>query len=661
MGKKDKKKKGLGKAKTEAREAKKAEKALRKNMSQAEGEDVEAILAEILAKEAAETVVTILRDVSPPKPRTAFSMTASTSSDSDLILFGGEHFTGERATFFNDTYAYHIDKNTWTRFDSPTRPPPRSGHAVCSHKNFMYLFGGEFSNPCLSQYRHYRDFWRLDFEDMSWEKIDVRSAPSARSGHRMCVVSNKLLVFGGYYDNGFENKYLNDMYMIDMSMDEFCWSKVATSAVDIVPSPRSGFQWAAFGDEVYLYGGYCRESVSKAKNVSRKGTKKGGADAVEELQAARGIVHSDMYKLNGETLKWQKVKRSGYGPSNRSGFSAVVHKRSLVVFGGVEDDETEEEFSSVFYNDCFGFNVDRKKWYPMTVRRRHAKAARRRRKKTDVLDEDLSELGFSTGQNDEALSESSSSDRNNQGIRGKQGDSEQCAGGMNDDNEDGEIDAEVMAAALREEERVELTPCGRFNACVAIQRNVMYIMGGVLEKKDKDVTLDDMWGLDLNKLDEFHQIKDLSTESAEWIQSDEDEEDDDSGEDQEKEVDSDQDEPENELDAEDDKLGKKRRHMRLKQRITHDDDMMMPRVFETLKEYHDRTKAYWIGEVHEAHGGSGKELRKTAFEWAWKRYNEIKPTLREIEELEEEFAREAKLEEESAKTKVDEQRGRSRR
>lgn len=48
MGKKDKKKKGLGKAKTEAKAAKKSEKASRKARAAAGDEDVEAILAEIL-------------------------------------------------------------------------------------------------------------------------------------------------------------------------------------------------------------------------------------------------------------------------------------------------------------------------------------------------------------------------------------------------------------------------------------------------------------------------------------------------------------------------------------------------------------------------------------------------------------------------------------
>jgi hypothetical protein len=301
MGKKDKKKKGIGKAKTDAREAKKADKARRKNIAEAGDDDVEAVLAELLAKEAADAEVRTVVDADPPSARASFTMLASPIADADLVFFGGERYNGDRASFFSDTYVYNVDKASWTRYDSVTRPPPRSGHAVCAHKSFMYLFGGEFSNPSLSQYRHYRDLWRLDLQDMSWEKLDVRGGPTARSGHRMCVVSGKLVVFGGYFDSGFDNKYLNDMHFIDLTQDEFQWTKVQISSIDVVPSPRSGFHWAVFGDEVLLYGGYCREAASKSKGVSHKGTKKGGAGAVEEALAARGVVHSDMYKLSGNT------------------------------------------------------------------------------------------------------------------------------------------------------------------------------------------------------------------------------------------------------------------------------------------------------------------------------------------------------------------------
>lgn len=640
MGKKDKKKKGLGKAKTEAKAAKKEMKASRK-AREADGEDVEAILAEILAKEAAAVAVAEHQNVDPPKPRAAFTMVASSANEDELIYFGGERYTGDRANFFNDLYVFNVDKEIWTRYDSSNRPPPRSSHAAVVHRNMMYIFGGEFSNPSLSQYRHYNDLWRLDLTDMGWERIEIRGGPSRRSGHRMCVVGSKLLVFGGYYDDGFNCKHLNDMYYVDLSLDELKWTKVETSAVDIVPSPRSGFQWVVLGNDVYLYGGYCREVVQKAKSVSHKGKKKGGS-AVEEAMVSQGVILSDCYKLSGENMKWQKVKRTGYGPSRRAGFAMALHKRNAVVFGGVEDDETEEDMESVFYNDMFALNLDRKKWFPMTLRKKKGKKGRRRRKRAekgasskDELDEQADDVG-----------------------RCKAGSQEEEKHDEDEDDEK-ELDMEAMEAALLEEEE-EVMPCKRFNAAVAVQKNVMYIAGGMIEKGEQDITLDDLWAIDLNKLDEFREVKELSEECSEWMGSDDEEDEEDEEGNQDDEVEDD-----DEVDEDEEEEKKRRRggrRQRLRERVSQaEEDHLTPKVNESLKDFFERTRPYWIGEVHEALGESGKTLRRIAFEWAFKRYWEVKPSLKELEELEAELAREEELEKQFAKAQLEQKRGRGRR
>jgi Domain of unknown function (DUF4110)/Galactose oxidase, central domain/Kelch motif len=644
MGKRDKKKQGLGKAKTEAKEAKKQSKARRKNIVDSGDQDVESILAELLAKEEADAAVkTVVNAPAPSPPRAAFTMVASPTSDNDLIFFGGERFTGERAAFFNDLHVYNIDKAGWTRYDSATRPPPRSGHAVACYKHFMFLFGGEFSNPSLSQYRHYRDLWRLDTEDMSWEKLDLRGGPSARSGHRMCVVKGRLIIFGGYIDLGFggDNKYLNDMFSIDLNQDEFKWVKAETSVVDVVPSVRSGFQWAVFDNEVILYGGYRREKVSKQAS-SHKTTKKGGSSASEEAMISCGVVLTDMFRLNGDTLKWQKVKRVGYGPSQRSGFTLVAHKRAFVLFGGVEDEETEESLDSKFYNDCFGWSVDRKRFYPMNVRKkkRGGGSGGRRRKRGDTAS------GVAAVAKAALESAAHEMDEFDEG---------ECH--EDDDEDDGaELDTAAMEASIRKQEEEEAVPCGRFNACAAVQRNILFVAGGLVEKKEADVSLDDIWSVDLNKMDEWTIVKPLSPECAEWVESDSDDDGDDNDD-----ADDDEMECSDEDIEEDESARKKQRRKRLQDRVAVSDDYQQPRVFESLRDYHARTAPHWIGEVHEATGESGKQLRRMAFEWCYRRYWEIKPTLKELEDLEEEIAAEAKLEEEFMRSHIEAKRNRTRR
>jgi len=68
----------------------------------------------------------------------------SPSNVKELFLFGGEYYNGALATFFNDLFIYHIEKDEWRLVTSPNSPLPRSGHAWCRGGNTggIYLFGG---------------------------------------------------------------------------------------------------------------------------------------------------------------------------------------------------------------------------------------------------------------------------------------------------------------------------------------------------------------------------------------------------------------------------------------------------------------------------------------------------------------------------------------
>lgn len=83
---------------------------------------------------------------------------------------------------------------------------------------------------------------------------------------------------------------------------------------------------------------------------------------------AKGIVLSDSFKLNGETLKCSKVKRSGYGPSTALYCCMLLDENNAVMFRGVEDDDTDGELQYTFYNNVFAFSLDRIPLFPLTVR-----------------------------------------------------------------------------------------------------------------------------------------------------------------------------------------------------------------------------------------------------------------------------------------------------
>lgn len=307
MGKKDKgKKKGLGKAKTLEKSSKKEAKRAQKAKELTGEQDVEEILAEILAKEEAELAIEEMTDQSPPSARLNFTAVTNPMKDNEIILFGGEFYEGSHSHFYSDLFRYVPEKSQWTKYRSRNQPPPRSAHAAATHRNFMYIFGGEFSSPRQTQFHHYRDLWRLDVKTFAWEKIDARGGPTARSGHRMTVCKDKLFVFGGFFDNLTECKYYNDLFMIDLTLDDLKWVKIDVQGA--TPTPRSGFRWVATPDDIILYGGYCKETIKKGKSLSHKEKKRiaasTGVNATDDdASISRGIVHSDLWRLDPDLKK----------------------------------------------------------------------------------------------------------------------------------------------------------------------------------------------------------------------------------------------------------------------------------------------------------------------------------------------------------------------
>lgn len=50
----------------------------------------------------------------------------------------------------------------------------------------------------------------------AWENLEMNGkTPSARSGHRMVVWRNQLVLFGGFYETSRETKWFNDLYVMN--------------------------------------------------------------------------------------------------------------------------------------------------------------------------------------------------------------------------------------------------------------------------------------------------------------------------------------------------------------------------------------------------------------------------------------------------------------
>ncbi|KAL7604055.1 uncharacterized protein LOC111921508 [Lactuca sativa] len=611
MGKKTKKP-GKGKEKTERKTAKaEVKKARRESKKVSPEDDIDAILLSIQKEEAKKKEVHVEENAPRPSPRSNCSLNINPLKETEMILYGGEFYNGTKTYVYGDLYRYDVDKGDWKLVSSPNSPPPRSAHQAVTWKNYLYVFGGEFTSPNQERFHHYKDFWMLDLKTNQWEQLNYKGCPSPRSGHRMVLYKHKLVVFGGFYDTLREVRYFNDLHVFDL--DTFKWQEIKPTPGCLWPSARSGFQLFVYQDDIYLYGGYSKE-VSSDKNSSEK-----------------GIVHSDMWLLDPKTWVWNKVKKGGMPPGPRAGFSMCVHKKRAVLFGGVVDMEAEGDvLMSLFLNELYGFQLDINRWYPLELRKEKSTKDKMKKKKDEDDEMDCDEVGNMESNIDDI---SLNMERN---IR---------------------VD-EVATKSVIEE---VVKPCGRINSSMVVGRDTLYVYGGMMEIRDQEITLDDLYALNLSKLDEWKCL--IPASESEWVEASEDDDDDDDDEDDDDDDEDSEDDDEDKGDSDDTddddvegsngddvmgdavaiikgegkKLRRKEKRARIDQiraSLGLSDSQRTPMPGEALKDFYKRTNSYWQMAAYEHTAHTGKELRKDGFDLAETRFKELKPILDELAVLE---------------------------
>jgi hypothetical protein len=111
----------------------------------------------------------------------------------------------------------------------------------------------------------------------------------------------------------------------------------------------------------------------------------------------QGHIHTDMFLLThtnkDDTIKykWTCVKPTGTLISPRCGISAAVAQSTVnqaFLFGGVYDEDNEENLHGIFYNDLFALDLENLRWRSITLSEKKETVigtdeCRRRRKKQE--------------------------------------------------------------------------------------------------------------------------------------------------------------------------------------------------------------------------------------------------------------------------------------
>lgn len=223
-----------------------------------------------------------------------------------IYIFGGS----KNSRWFHDVHVYDLDENKWSLAKVSGKAPTRAYHTASLHRHELWVFGGVYPRPdpnpdgCSNEVHIFSPVMQ------SWYTPLVQGEkPVPRSGHSATLISDQLIIFGGW-DAPF---CYNDLFLLDLTTVD--WSKPDVKGTP--PKPRCWHASGALGNRrTLIHGGY------------------DGDFALED---------SFIFDLNA--LSWSRLVIE-FSPKARAGHAAVClpyrhenqEEDEVLVFGGGDND-----------------------------------------------------------------------------------------------------------------------------------------------------------------------------------------------------------------------------------------------------------------------------------------------------------------------------------
>lgn len=575
-----------------------------------------------------------------------------------MVVFGGFYEALRDTRWYNDVCVLDLQSLTW--LDIPhsklaSRPEPRSAVNVGLKGDAALIHGGysKLKNPTTTsgESKVHTDAWLLHLKPIlqgkppTWERVSSRQKgssamnPSNRSGTASVTYKDRMLVFGGVVDaeghhHRVDSVFYNELHAHDL--ERRMWFPVRVKKATEGKSRRRRKR----SDE--------QRAVGEEENDNDQDESEQESDESSDLEAD---VDDD-----------EPVTPSGWDLDMlRSNMFAFIDGDGNVVYEKIEDDTANDGYdadtgeaskpqaSIVTDEEAKENDTDEEE------EEEEKEEMKEKEEKGDDTDEEEDEeknvVNKHVTVREPAINKKSAESIKNR-PPAHTGHIVTSSSVMKVNKESGAPEAVARAE-----------PLPRINAEMIVRSNVLYVYGGLLEVGDREITLDDCWSFDLRKRDEWKCINEGTMHKQVWRGAAFDDDDSYISTDVGGDDDLEDEGSENDLDDADEdaaraakaarkaakKEEEKSKRAGLRQEITDlkgkldlDDKNRTPQMGEALADFYSRTSQYWNDEaasrvaqdVSESERLSSKELKREGFNLASERYEELKPVLERLDELE---------------------------
>ena len=430
--------------------------------------------------------------------------------------------------------------------ESVACPSARSNAALFHYNDFLFLFGGEayVGNKTLV----FNDLLKYNISKNTWTRISCPNSPAPRSSHQLVTFpTNIAFLFGGEFTSPNETQFFHykDFWSLDLTKYE--WTKIDGK----LPPPRSGHRMQPWKHYIILFGGFFDSGSVKYYN--------------------------DLWVFDTKTYKWSEIKTLN-SPAPRSGFQFTTFNDSIILYGGY----SKHLGKGLIYTDMWilDLNIDQKliKW---SQRKTNGPTKRSGCTMIPFKNRLIMIGGVEDVEQDDVIKSVCLNqvwvyivDSNKWFQLNLKPDSRI---GCDDDQD---VDVEDI-----------IFPWPRFNTMTTVVGKNLFMYGGILETKNREITLNDLWSFNADTpkswksiiYDEIDVTKKSEDEDDEWSDEEEEEE-------------AEQDQP--------------------RENVIRNENYPLP--LEPLNVYFTRTIAYWqvlvLEEYKQDDFDGVKAIRKSAFD-----------------------------------------------